>query len=173
MKIRVLIFLSILSLSFKDNSIPPFSNDFGLVPEIIYNLPLSGIGIGARAHYHLNYHLLVSPQLNFFPGIKGVREMNLNLHASYIINPWDKVGIHLTAGPSLNYWMNHEASAKENAKAFNFAAELGAGVLKNSGCIRPFLEWRYNVTWSESNVRVGFNYYPKICTENKKCTSYQ
>ena len=172
MKLRILIFLSILSLSYKGNSIPPFSNDFGIGPEIIYNLPLSGVGIGIRAHYHLNYHLFVSPQLNLFPGIGGVKELNLNLHASYIINPWDKWGVYLTGGPYINYWMSYASSAKENAKPFNFAAELGGGVLKNSGCLRPFVEWRYNARWSESNVRLGFNYYPKICRENKKCTTY-
>lgn len=173
MKIRILFLFSFLMSAVKGYAIPPFEHDLGFGPELIYNLPLSGIGVGARAHYNLDYHWIVSPQVNFFPGISGVRELNLNLHASYVVNPWDRWGVYLTGGPYINYWMNHESSAKKDAKAFNVFAEVGVGALKNSGCFRPFLEWRYNAKWSESNVRLGFIYYPKICRENRKCTTYQ
>ncbi len=133
---------------------------------------MSEIGIGARAHFHLDNHWLVSPQLNYFIPIGQIHEINLNLHASYIIKPWSKYTPYITAGPYFNYWINHKESAYIKAKALNLGAEIGGGILKNQGCIRPFAEWRFNAKWIESNVRIGFTYYPRVCKGIRKCSTY-
>ena len=172
MRFRTIVIIGFLLITFKSYSIPPFNKNLGLGPELIYNLPLNELGIGARAHYNINYHWILSPQLNYFLPIGQIHELNLNLHASYVFNPWDRYGIYLTAGPYFNYWINHEDSGYEKAKAFSLSAEAGIGVLKNFGCLRPFAEWRYNAKWNESNIRAGFIYYPRICREERKCTTY-
>lgn len=167
-----LLFICLLFISFKGAAVPPFNDAPGFGPELIYNLPLSEIGIGARAHFHLDNHWLVSPQLNYFIPIGQIHEINLNLHASYIIKPWSKYTPYITAGPYFNYWINHKESAYIKAKALNLGAEIGAGILKNQGCIRPFAEWRFNAKWIESNVRIGFTYYPRVCKGIRKCSTY-
>jgi hypothetical protein len=169
---RIVILLLLFLSSFHNFAIPPFSTAIGYGPELIYNLPLSEIGIGARVHIPISNHIFVSPQLNYFIPIGQIHELNLNLHASYLFNPWSKYGLYLTAGPYFNYWINYKQSGYAKAKPFNFAAELGGGAMKNMGCMRPFLEWRYNAKWSESNVRIGLIYFPKICKGRRKCSTY-
>lgn len=164
--------IPLLFLLSKSFSVPPFHKMIGYGPELIYNLPLSEIGIGARAHYIIDNHWILSPQLNYFIPIGQIHEINLNLHGTYLFNPWSRYTPYLTAGPYFNYWINHSESGHPKAKPFNMAAELGGGVLKNLGCMRPFAEWRFNAKWSESNVRIGFIYYPNICKSNKRCPSY-
>lgn len=172
MRFRKILIVCLIFSAFQSYSIPPFRKNLGLGPEIIYNLPLNEWGLGVRAHYNLDYHWILSPQLNYFIPVGQIHEINLNLHASYVINPWDKYGVYLTAGPYLNYWINHSESASPRAKPFSLSAEAGGGIIKNFGCIRPFAEWRYNVKWRESNIRAGFIYYPRICREERKCTTY-
>lgn len=171
-KISFLLFISLSILSTSSYAVPPFSREIGYGPELIYNLPLNELGIGARAHIPLDNHWIASPQLNYFLPIGQIHELNLNLHIMYIVSPWNRYSPYLTAGPYFNYWINHKESADPRAKALSFAAEIGGGVLKNSGCMRPFAEWRYNAKWSESNLRIGFVLYPNICRNNAKCGTY-
>lgn len=173
MRFRIITLACIFFCFLQSYAIPPFRKSLGLGPEIVYNLPLNEWGIGARAHYNLDYHWILSPQLNYFIPVGQIHELNLNLHVSYVFNPYSKYGVYLTAGPYFNYWINHSESGSSKAKPFSFAAEVGGGVLKNFGCLRPFAEWRFNAKWIESNVRVGFVYYPRICKEERKCTTYQ
>lgn len=173
MRLKTALIILLICSTFKSYSVLPFRKSLGLGPELIYNLPLNEWGIGARVHFNFDRRWFLSPQLNYFIPLGDIHEVNLNFHISYILNPYSKYGIYLTAGPYFNYWINHAQSSSDRAKPFSLAAEVGGGVVKNSGCIRPFAEWRFYAKWIESNVRIGFIYYPKICKAKRKCTTYQ
>jgi len=172
MRYRICYLIFFLSVLVTGKADPPVNSSAGFGPELIYNLPLEEIGFGVRGHIPLRYHWFVSPQLNYFPPFAQLHELNFNLHASFLINPQNRFGFYITGGPYFNYWINYANSVKKKATVFNYGAELGIGILKNYGCLRPFAEWKYNAKWDESNVRIGFIYFPRVCRRVYKCATY-
>ena len=169
MKYFCLIFL-LISLSAPAQII----QEIGVGPEIIYNLPINEPGIGLRAHLHFNDYLFLSPQVSYFPGFINIQELyagaSLNLKLFYT----KKWGPYLTAGGFYNGWLNFANSGITGAKMNNFAFEGGAGFTKNTGCWRPFLEYRVNSKWWESNLRLGILVYFGNCGKKQTyCPAYQ
>jgi hypothetical protein len=151
--------------------VPP-KTSFGFGPELIYNLPLSEFSIGARAHYHLNDYIFLSPQISYTPPIKNIHELNLNTHIGYIFKPFKNYSPYATAGLYGNLWFNYQQSPMEKAKLLNFGGEIAGGILKTYGCVRPFAEYRINLKWFESYARVGINIYKNQCHPKRVCSTY-
>jgi hypothetical protein len=53
----------------------------------------------------------------------------------------------------------------QDKKFSNWDAELGGG-LTNRACLRPFIEYRYNFKWKETNLQIGIMYFFK-CKKGK------
>ncbi len=57
----------------------------------------------------------------------------------------------------------------------NIVVEAGGGLVRNNGCIRPFLENRYDFKWKEDNLQIGIYIYPGACggfQRKEKCPAY-
>lgn len=150
--------------------------EWGVGLEGAFNIPIRGIGIGVRSHLHFNDRFFLSPQFSYFPGFNPVHEYYLGLNANYNLTPETKWGVYLSAGPYFDRWINWSASTLDKASLNNITAELGGGIVKNYGCFRPFLEYRADSKWWESNLRLGFLVYFGGCDggrrNNHLCPAY-
>lgn len=145
----------------------------GVGIELIYNMPIEEIGIGARFQHHLNYTFVLAGQADYYPGFNQVHELLLGVDLQARIQSWRMWGFYVFAGPYYDHWFNHEESSLPEAKASNFTIEGGIGFAKNYGCLRPFAEYRINSKWWESNIRAGVVFYFKSCGPDPTCPTYQ
>jgi hypothetical protein len=161
MKFSVLALSIVLSLLLAPESIYAQQNR-AVGGGLIYNLQTKSFGIDARAEYpvesiSLLEGLTVSPQLSYYPWFNRIHEFYLgsSVHLGvYSVKNWKFYGLTTL---SYNGWINYNNSNINNAKFSNLGFELGAGVTTNS-CIRPFLEYRYNLKWREASLRIGLLY---------------
>ena len=137
--------------------------EWGIGAEAMYNIPIKGFGVGVRSHLHLSDRWFLSPQVSYYPGWNQVVEWYYGADLNFNLMPETKWGAYLAAGPYYNRWSNFASSEYSKAKLNNFSAELGGGFVKNHGCFRPFIEYRANSKWWESNLRLGFNVYFSGC----------
>lgn len=154
MKKLILTFAILISFQVKSQI-----TEWGVGAEAIYNVPIKGFGFGIRSHIHFSNRLFISPQISYFPAWNQVVEWYYGANVNYNLMPAKKWGAYLLAGPYYNRWTNFASSEYSKAKLNNFSGELGAGIVKNHGCFRPFIEYRANSKWWESNLRIGFNVY--------------
>lgn len=148
--------------------------EIGVGPEIIYNLPINEIGFGLRSHLHFNDYLFLSPQVSYFPGFTNIQELYAGLGVNLKFFYSKQWGPYLNLGAFYNGWFNYASSVLEGAKFSNLAFEGGAGFTKNYGCWRPFLEYRINSKWWESNLRLGILVYFGNCGKKQTyCPAYQ
>lgn len=148
---------------------------WGIGPEVMYNVPIDGIGLGLRSHLHLNNRWMLAPQFALYPGWNAITEFYAGLNVNFNLTPATKWGLYLTAGPHYNHWMNFASSDFSGAQLMNFSAELGGGLVKNNGCFRPFIEYRANSKWWESNLRLGLLVYFGGCggtRSHQVCPAY-
>ena len=103
-------------------------------------------------------HIFTAPIHELYLGLSG----NVKLFPDWNWTPY------LTVGGFYNYWINFAASPIANPSAHNFAGEGGIGLTKNFGCYRPFLSYRVNSKWWESNYRIGVVVYFGDCKGNKR-----
>ena len=142
--------------------------EVGVGAELIYNAPIGEPGIGIRAHLHSTDYIFFSPQLFYYPGIRNIHELYLGLSGNVKLFPDWNWTPYLAGGGVYNYWINFAASPIANPSAHNFAGEGGIGLTKNFGCYRPFLSYRVNSKWWESNYRIGVVVYFGDCKGNKR-----
>jgi hypothetical protein len=139
-----------------------FSQKHGVGGAIIYNFQTNSIGLDLRTDLPLkNIDFLegisLVPQLAYFPSFNKVHEFYIgsSVHLGvYTINKWK---FYALGNLSYNGWINYENSKKKNAKFSNLGLEGGLGITTKK-CLRPFMEFRYNVKWKEANLRLGFIY---------------
>jgi len=148
--------------------------DWGVGAEIAYNIPINEIGFGVRSHLHFSDRFVIAPQFTFYPGFSNINEFYFGANLNFNLTPETKWGVYAIAGPHYNRWINWEKSLLNKASLSNFTAEMGAGIVKNSGCIRPFLEYRADSKWWESNLRLGILVYFGDCSGKNKhiCPAY-
>lgn len=175
---NVIYILIFLSLTFSSKA--QLVKEWGVGAEVIYNIPINGIGIGLRSHVHIADRWFLSPQVSNYPGWNQVSEYYFGANLNYNFLPYTKWGIYAAVGPYYNHWSNFASSDYSKAQRANFSAEMGGGIVKNFGCIRPFLEYRANTKWWESNLRLGFNVYFNSCggsgergRDGFKCPAYK
>lgn len=153
------IFIVILILSLKG-----YSQKFGMGFSAIYNPQTESFGIGLRAEIPKD-KISIVPQIAYYPAFNKVSEFyaGVSFHLNVLnIKNWN---LYTLANGSYNGWLNYNNSQIENAKLSNWDGELGLG-LTTRGCTRPFIEYRYNFKWKETNLRVGVMFYFKC--NNKK-----
>ncbi len=134
-----------------------YSQNFGLGVSAIYNLQTEGLGGGIRAEIPFNKFSFV-PQIAYYPSFDKITEyyVGASLHFNlFNIKNWT---LYTLAHGSYNGWINYESSAIKDAKYANWDAEAGLG-LTTSECLRPFIEYRYNAKWKETNFRIGLIYF--------------
>lgn len=161
--------LLFFSLSFSSNA--QTVKEWGIGAEAMYNVPIRGLGLGIRSHIHFSDRWFISPQFSLYPGWNQIVEFYGGANLNFNFTPASKWGVYATAGPHYNHWMNYSSSAYSEAQLMNFTGEFGGGIVKNYGCWRPFVEYRVNSKWWESNLRLGIVVYFGGCSGGNKRNS--
>ena len=153
-KINILIF-TLLLISLSSNL---FSQNFGLGFSAMYNFQSEGLGAGLRGDFYPNKRLSVVPQISYYKIALGtVEEFTLGLSLEYKLFYMGKFNLYALGHGGYNHWLNPEISPMENAQTANWNAEGGIGITTNT-CLRPFLEYRYNIKFQETHLQLGLLY---------------
>jgi hypothetical protein len=150
-------------------------DEIGLGPELVFNAAIGEPGIGIRSHMHFQKHFFLAPQITYFPGLVNIHELYAGASINAKLLPENNWSFYATAGAYYNMYINNTSSANTVAQRHNFDLEGGAGITKNFGCYRPFLEYRVNSKWIESNFRLGLMFYFGNCKRGGKreiCPAY-
>ena len=135
-------------------SLQSYSQNFGLGVSAMYNFQSEGIGFGVRGNFFPNNRISYVPQITYYPGFNKVAEYMAGLSIEYKVIRGNKFNFYLMAHGAYNHWLNPEESALENAQTTNWNLEGGIGITTNK-CLRPFLEYRYNIKFMETHLRLG------------------
>ncbi|MGI6321460.1 MAG: hypothetical protein ACOXZK_11050 [Bacteroidales bacterium] len=133
------------------------AQQFGVGASAIYNFQSEGFGFGFRGNLMPNTSFSLVPQFSFYPSFNKVNEWILGLGAEFKIVKTPQFFVYGLAHAGYNSWKNFDESPMENAKKNNWNLEVGGGI-STWHCLRPFLEWRYNVKFMESPVQLGVIY---------------
>lgn len=142
----------------------------GFGGSIIYNFQAEGFGVDLRAKVPVYRRLFVVPEVSYYPSFNEYHEYYAGAALHYEIIQLNKFVFYLTAGAYFNNWINADDFAPGRKLQFNFSPQLGGGIVKRNGCLRPFVENRYDFKWKEDNIRIGVLIYPGSCGSKKeKC----
>jgi len=130
----------------------------GFGASVIYNFQTESFGSGLRVNFKPFKRFRIVPQAAYYPSFNKIHEYYAGLSFELDVYRIKKYSFYLLAHGAYNGWINSENSKLEKAKYSNAAIEGGIGLVRNKGCWRPFLEWRYNAWWKEGNLRLGIMY---------------
>ena len=153
MKQRFLIlFLGILFLPLLSSS-----QNIGVGADAMYNFQTESIGAGARVNFFPNRRLSIVPQFAYYFAFNKINEYYAGLGLEYKFIRRDKFNLYALAQGAYNSWLNYESSEMKGAQQNNWNLEGGIGI-SNNWCLRPFMEYRYNVKFQETHLRLGLLY---------------
>lgn len=133
------------------------AQNFGLGADVMYNFQTESLGFGARGSFYPNGEMSIVPQLSYYPGFNKVHEYYLGVALEYKFLRLTKFDFYGIGHVAYNSWLNYENSAMEGAQQANWNLEGGIGVTTKK-CLRPFIEYRYNVKFRETHLRLGVLY---------------
>ncbi len=137
-----------------------FNQNVGIGGSALYNFQSETFGAGARIIFFPNSTLSIVPQYSrslFSLGPIPIHEWTLGLSLELKVLRLNSFNFYLLAHGGYNNWMNFEASSMEGAAPTNWNAEAGIGISTNK-CLRPFLEYRYNIKFQETHLQLGLLY---------------
>jgi len=147
----------ILSFLIVVSSLVLNAQNFGLGASAMYNFQTESFGFGARANFFPNRTISFVPQFTYCPGFGKITEYTIGMGLEYKIRRGNKLTYYLLGHAGYNRWSNYDESSMKGAEPTNWNAEAGIGVTTNK-CLRPFLEYRYNVKFMETHLRLGLLY---------------
>ncbi|MES2286653.1 MAG: hypothetical protein V4547_13275 [Bacteroidota bacterium] len=171
-KIRFFLILPFISL------MPLFgrSQNIGIGADVIYNFQTESIGAGARANFFPNSRLSIVPQFSYYFAFNKINEYYAGLGLEFKFIRRERVNFYAIAHGAYNVWINYAASPLEGAQPNNWNLEGGIGVSTNT-CLRPFLEYRYNLKFMETHLRLGVLYIFGCNggggSRDKRCDAYR
>ena len=145
-----------------------WAQQIGIGGALIYNPQTQGLGLGARVELPFNRIYLV-PQFSYYPSFNKVTEYYAGISGHLDFLEANSYRIYLIAHAAYNRWINYDESPIKKAKKNNWDAELGLGWTTRR-CLRPFIEYRYNFKWKETNLNIGL-IYTLNCRNPRKRTS--
>jgi len=152
--------------------LPRTGYGFGLV----YNVPVQSFGPELKARIPIRRRLYLAPELSYFLPFSPIHELYAGAAAHYELPiPAGRFSPYLAAGAYYNNWMNVDEYRNSLKDRHNFAPEAGAGIILSYGCVRPYLESRYDIRWREATIRIGLLFYPGDCRtrmKKVKCPAY-
>jgi hypothetical protein len=141
----------------------------GYGAAIIYNFATQGFGAELRAKIPIRNRLSVVPEISYFPSFNPYHELYAGAALHYEIYTLGNYNLYIAGGGYYNDWMNASDFIPGQKSQNNFVAEAGGGLVRNYGCIRPFIEDRYDFKWKENSLRIGIYWYPGACGRKEKC----
>ena len=133
------------------------AQNVGVGADVMYNFQSESFGAGARVSIFPNNTLSSVPQFSYYPSFNKIHEYYLGMGVEYKFLRRDKYHLYAIVHGAYNNWINYAYSALDGAKASNWNLEGGAGISTNK-CLRPFLEYRYNLKFKETHLRLGLLY---------------
>ncbi len=121
----------------------------------IYNFKTKGIAPDVRLLIPFSNRVYLTPHFSYFAKFNKVNEyyagadLDIHMPVSNLLIPY------IFAGAYYNKWINSSEFHNKLAEKENVVAEAGLGLLFNSGCLNPFLEYRYNTKWEEGSLEFG------------------
>lgn len=139
--------------------LPKLSNsqNIGIGGDVMYNFQSEGFGAGARVNFFPNNRLSFVPQFAYYFKFNKVNEYYAGLGLEYKFIKTKKINIYGIVQGAYNSWLNYEASPMSGAQKNNWNVEAGIGI-SNNWCLRPFMEYRYNIKFQETHLRLGILY---------------
>lgn len=150
MKLNILIIFTYFSLTLKAQII-------GAGISAIYNIQTESFGAGIRASIYPNKRISIVPQFSYFFPFNKINEYTLGLGIEYKYIKRKKINLYVLLHGGYNSWLNYKESTLKGAKPTNWNMEGGLGISTNT-CLRPFLEYRYNVKFRETHLDLGLLY---------------
>ncbi len=165
--IRVLVFVSVGMLA-----LPVISNSqsrkrdkpgWGYGGAVAYNFHVEGFGADVRVKIPLVSGLSVVPEFSYYPSFNEYHEYYAGAALHWEVLNLGSYNFYIVGAGYYNNWINANEFSPGPRKQRNFVAEAGGGLVRNYGCIRPFIEDRYDFKWKENNLRIGIYVYPGAC----------
>ena len=136
---------------------------WGYGASVIYNFQATGWGGALRVKIPITEKLSAVPEFNYFPAFNDYHEYYAGAALHYELFTLRTYNFYPLVAAWYNNWINADDYAPGQRKQKNFAPEAGAGLVRNRGCLRPFIEDRYDFKWKENNLRIGIYWYPNGC----------
>ena len=133
------------------------SQNIGVGADVMYNFQTESFGAGARVNFFPNRRLSIVPQFSYYFPFNKITEYYAGLGLEYKFIRRERVNFYLIAHGAYNNWINYASSSLKGAEPNNWNFEGGIGVSTNT-CLRPFLEYRYNLKFMETHLRLGVLY---------------
>ena len=133
-----------------------FNQNIGAGGSLLYNVQSESFGAGARVSIFPDNSVSFVPQFSYFL-IGPVNEWTAGLSIELKVIRRKHVNYYLLVHGGYNRWLNPERSAMTDANTSNVNLEGGFGIA-GTRCLRPFLEYRYNVNFQETHFNLGFLY---------------
>ena len=139
---------------------------------IIYNFHSTGIGGDLRLKIPVTKRVSFVPEFDYFPAFNDYHEFYAGAALHLEVATIGTYNLYLLGAGYFNKWINAEEFAPGQKKENNFAPELGMGLVRNHGCVRPFIEDRYDFKWKENSLRIGVYIYLSSCQGKEPCPAY-
>jgi len=148
---KIALIIIIISFPYLGNS-----QNIGVGASALYNVQSESFGAGARVSIFPNNTISYVPQFSYY-FIGPVSEWTVGLSLEFKILRGNTFDFYLLAHGGYNNWMNAGSSVLEGASPTNWNLEGGGGITTNK-CLRPFLEYRYNIKFQETHLQLGLLY---------------
>lgn len=149
-KLFLILFVFLISFSVK-------SQNVGAGADVMYNFQTESFGAGARVSFFPNERLSFVPEFSYYFPFNKINEYYLGLALEYKFYRIKQFHFYAIAHGAYNSWLNYKDSPMKGARQNNWNLEGGIGVSTNK-CLRPFLEYRYNLKFMETHLRLGVLY---------------
>jgi len=167
--LTTLLFHLIISIQCKSQTI-------GAGASAIYNIQTESFGAGARVTVFPNSRISLTPQFSYFFPFNKINEYTIGLGLEGKFIKRENINLYAVLHGGYNSWINYKSSGLKDAKTTNWNFEGGIGISTNT-CLRPFLEYRYNLKFRETHLNLGFIFIFG-CRNNKglntdKCPTFK
>jgi hypothetical protein len=171
----ILLALMALGLSFASTAQKSNVPEWGLGVAGIYDFQTEGLGGEMRADFHVLENVSIVPEVSYYFSFNPIHELYAGLSVHYLFPIFRGWSPYLSASALYNNWINATEYSNGLRKPDNFTPEAGIGIVRSRGCLRPFIENRYDTKWKEANLRVGVLLFFKNCNCFKKadCPAYR
>jgi len=133
-----------------------FNQKIGAGGSLLHNVQSESFGAGARLSIFPDNNFSFVPQFSYF-FVGPVAEWTAGLSIELKVRRRKHVNYYLLAHGGYNNWINPEESHMNGAQTANVNIEGGIGIA-GTQCLRPFLEYRYNLIFRETHFNLGFLY---------------
>src|ERR1700739_2822244 len=133
------------------------SQNVGIGGDVMYNFQTQSAGGGLRVNIYPNRRLSFVPEFSYYPSFNLVNEYYLGLALEYKFYRISNFNFYAIGHGGYDAWLSYERSPMKGAQLNNWDLEGGIGVTTNK-CLRPFMEYRYNVKFLETHLRIGLLY---------------